>query len=265
MKNTRSVYCCFIRCFLAIVGLLSGFSLTAQHKMRGRNADTYIYPWSHYSYVQPRFDRTNYDNDGYLNAYALKAVHAVNNVWHLRLDASLAHTNMTDDGKSLSGFSDMSFHMMHATEIYKQFYLEYGAELIFPTATDKALGKGKWQAHPKVAGVCFLGPSGDAIGTVLLGIGYQFDYAGQSDRPHISSLHIAPNFDYWGENWYVGYYATWKYDTRNKIFDLPLDVEVGYSFLPKWTIALEYILPLVNTDKVGYKNEFAVKLQYMVP
>ncbi len=250
--------------FFSII-ILSGIniSLRAEEQMEGRGAEAFPYPWKNFSFIQPRFDRVNYDGDGYMNNYVFRGVQVFNNSWHMRLDLPLANTNLS--GENVFGLSDIAVRLMHSTEIYKQFYLSYGAEFVFPTATDEMLGSGKWQAHPEIAGIYFLGQPNHVIGSAILGVGYQFDYAGAGDRAHISSFHIAPNIDYWGKKWYIGYYATWKYNLKNKVFDLPLDIEAGYTFYPEWTIAAEFIQPLVNTKKVGYDNEVEVKIRYMIP
>lgn len=239
------------------------FSLNAQKEQtHSRIAEMFQYPFSHFSYVQARFDRQTFDNSGYYDQYAIRAARVFGNSWHLRLDVPLANTNVP---QSTFGLADIGLRLMHSTPVSGQIYTSYGAELIFPTATDPVLGGGKWLAHPEVAAIYFFGTPSEVKGSATLGFGYLFDYAGQSDRAHVSQFRIAPNVDYWGNKWYIGYYATWTYDIKNKIFDLPLDIEAGYTFVPKWTLAAEYIQPLVNTEKITHNNEFAVKLRYMLP
>ncbi len=226
--------------------------------MTGRSGEVFPYPYRHFTYIQPRFDRTNYDGDGYLNAYVIRTGISMPGDFNMRVELPLAETNLP--GTHVFGLSDIKLRLLHATELYESLYLGYGAEFAFPTATDPALGAGKWQFRPELGAVYFFGKADEVKGSATLGVDYRFDYAGQSDRRHISVLGIVPNIDYWAPRWYIGYYATWTYDFNSRIFDLPLDVEFGYTLFPKIVVAFEFIQPLIKNT--GYQNEFAIKLRY---
>ncbi len=223
----------------------------------GRTIESFPYPYNHFTFIQPRYDRLNLKNDAYLNSYILRATKTFDNFSHLRLEVPTA------DNGDVFGLSDVKVRYIHSSPVHDKFFAGYGAELTFPTATDEALGAGKWQVRPEVGMVYFMGEPNHVLGSITLGVDYRFDYAGPSDRDHISVLGIVPNIDYWGKNWYIGYYATWTYDFNTEIFDLPLDVEFGYSILPPLTLSIEYIQPLIKERT--YNNEFAIKLRYMFP
>ncbi len=248
-------------CFIAAFFLFAAsFNLNAQSQdnwILGRGVEVFPYPWDHFTFIQPRYDRQNQKDGAYLNSYIIRATKTFDNTSHVRLELPTA------DNGDVFGLSDIKVRYMHSSPLKEHFYLGYGAEFTFPTATDDALGAGKWQVRPEVGLIYFLGQPGRPIGSVILGVDYRFDYAGPGDRDHISVLGIVPNIDYWAEKWYVGYYATWSYDFNNKIFDLPLDVEFGYTFVRNLTLAVEYIQPLIK--KRTYNNEFAIKLRYMFP
>lgn len=247
--------------FLNCIFLFLFVEVTAQtyNSPQGRAIEEFPYPYEHYTFIQPRFDRTNYENGGYFNAYALRAAKAFYKNNHIRLEVPLATSNL--GGCAVTGLADVGLRYVHASPIHGQLYAMYGAEFIFPTATDEVLGSGKWQAHPEAGMIYFLGSPDNVLGTISLGGGYKFDYAGSSSRPHINVWRIAPNFDYWAKKWYIGYYATWTYDLNSEIWDIPLDVEFGYTVYPGITLSAEYIQPLLKEKT--YENEFALKFRYL--
>ncbi len=239
-----------------ILANMNRSGLYAQEQMEyiGRKGESFPYPFRHFTFIQPRFDRTNYAGS-YLNTYVIRGVRTFDNYNHFRVEIPLANNS------DVFGLSDIKMRLVHSSRLYHQFYLAYGAEMILPAATDESLGTGKWQARPEVGFIYFMGQPGHEYGTIVLGADYRFDYAGSENRSHISMLGIVPNIDYWAKRWYVGYYATWTYDFNRNIFDLPLDVECGYSITPKVTLSAEFIMPLLKD--AGYVNELAAKLRYM--
>ncbi len=245
--------------YLMLTVLFGAFSCFSTRTVfaQGRSAETFPYPYEHFSFVQPRYDRLNLKYGDYLNSYIIRATKTFPRASHLRFEIPTA------DNGDVFGLADIKVRYVQASSMKNNLYVAYGAEMTFPTATDEALGAGKWQARPELGVVYFLGQPDKVIGSVILGVDYRFDYAGQSNRDHISVLGIIPNIDYWGDKWYVGYYATWTYDFKSEIFDLPLDIELGYTFIPQFTFALEYIQPLLKERT--YNNEFAIKLRYMFP
>ena len=66
----------------------------------------------------------------------------------------------------------------------------FGPALVFPTATSKALGAGKWQAGPSFAAI-YTGVENLAIGAILQN---PISFAGDSSRPAVNNLIITPTF-----------------------------------------------------------------------
>ncbi len=238
------------------------FPLNAQEKTYsiGRGGEAFSYPYEHFTYIQPRFDRQDLPYGNFFNSYVIRAGKTFSGRYHLRLDLPVVATTKTPDG-NISGLADFKVRLAHTTPLTGQWYLGYGLEATLPTATESVLGSGKWQARPELGVMYFFGQPDHVKGSILLGADYRFDFAGQSNRSHVSVLGISPNIDYWGNKWYAGYYATWTYDFINKIWDIPIDVEVGYTFMPKWTLAFEYIQPLLK-ERI-YNYEYSAKIRYM--
>ncbi len=254
MKTRYSI----VLIFLSIIFFLP---VNAQEKSRGmgRGAEVFPYPFEHFTFIQPRFDRTDLPYGNYLNSYVVRAANTFPGNYHLRLELPISTTKTTDG--DITGLADIKVRLLHSTALSGQWFLGYGFESTLPTAVDPALGSGKWQMRPELGALYFFGSPKNVKGSFMLGVDYRFDFAGQSDRDHISVLGIAPNIDYWGNKWYIGYYSTWTYDFIHNLWDIPLDVEAGYTFYPKLTFALEYIQPLLKERTYNY--EYAAKIRYM--
>ncbi len=225
----------------------------------GRGGEVFPYPFKHFTYVQPIFNRESLNHGDYFNTYMIRTAKSFKGNFHLRVDLPLVEAKET--GKQVFGTSDVKIRLLHATPLPNQWYTGYGLEATLPTASDPLLGSGKWQARPELGLVRFFGNPTHIKGSFLLGVDYRFDFAGQSGRDHISVLGIAPNIDYWGNRWYIGYYATWTYDFIHKIWDIPVDVECGYTILPKLTLAIEWIQPLLKERTYNY--QYTAKMRYM--
>jgi hypothetical protein len=114
----------------------------------------------------------------------------------------------------------------------------FGPALVFPTATSKALGEGKWQAGPSFA-LIYTGAENLTVGAVLQN---PISFAGDSSRPPVNNLIITPTFTYnvpgylfpgyWKHGWFVGlsdYNIT--FDWRNGgAATIPLGPQVGRVF-----------------------------------
>ncbi len=249
--------------FLACAGLflLLPTVLHAQSTQRthGRSAGYFPYPYASMTFMEPRFDRVNDDGGTYFDSYVLRVATTVHRRWHFRAEIPLADTDR--GGEHVFGLSDINVRAIHAHRLHDKLFVGYGLQLDMNTATDVSLGGGKWDLRPGVGLVYFRGTPEDVTGTAYLSLEYRTTLAKEAGRTRTNVLALAPNIDWWFKHWYIGYYATWTYDFENDIFDLPIDVEAGYSITPKLTLSGEFILPLIS--KVSYKNEFSVKVRYM--
>ncbi len=246
--------------FVWIGILLPTVSIHAQNEQiaHGRAIESFPYPFAKMFYLQPRFDRVNYDDGTYFNSYVLRTFSTYWNNWHFRFELPLANSNVS--GKNVFGLSDIHLRAIHAHRLHDKLFFGYGAELIMNTATDNSLGGNKWDIRPGIGLIYFRGTPGHVTGTALLSLEYRTTIAKEAGITRTNVLAMAPNIDWWINRWYFGYYATWTYDFNSETLDIPIDVEAGYSVTPKLTLAGEFILPLIN--KVSYRNEFAVKLRY---
>jgi hypothetical protein len=101
-----------------------------------------------------------------------------------------------------------------------------GPILQLPTATDDALGQGKWGAGPTVVALTMHGPW--VLGALVNNV---WSFAGASDRPAVNQMLIQPFLNYnLPDAWYVGtspiITANWKADRDNR-WTVPLGASVG--------------------------------------
>jgi hypothetical protein len=77
----------------------------------------------------------------------------------------------------------------------------FGPALVFPTASSRALGAGKWQAGPAVA-LIYTGIKNLTLGAILQN---PASFAGDASRPNVNSLIITPSVTLnLQEGWFVG-------------------------------------------------------------
>lgn len=99
----------------------------------------------------------------------------------------------------------------------------------FPTATDEALGTGKWSAGPTAALVYVDGPW---LNGLL--ISHLWSFAGSSSREDVSLTQIELQFSYQFSNgWYIDTNPTMTYDWKapsNQGWTIPVGLDVGKVF-----------------------------------
>lgn len=250
-----------VSAIIIIAFFLSATKAVSQESRHGgRGVEAFPYPYEKLFFVSPRFDRQNLKGGNSVDTYLLRTVFTDKGLSHFRLDIPFANSNTS--GSNVFGLADINVRYVHAIPLHSlnnRLYGGFGLEAVLPTATDKSLGSGKWQAWPGIGAVYFRGDGKNTSGTVSLMCEYRFSYAGNKDRSDIRVLAIGPNIDWWFKKGYIGYYGTWTYNFENEIFDLPLDVEAGYSLSSRFVVSVEYIQPLLK--KRVYNNEFAVKFR----
>jgi len=105
-----------------------------------------------------------------------------------------------------------------------------GAVLQFPTATDMALGTGKWAAGPGAVALVVKGPW--VVGMLANNI---WSYAGDSDRADVDLLTVQPfvNYNFGATGWYLIsgpiITASWQADSSNR-WTVPIGGGIGKIF-----------------------------------
>jgi hypothetical protein len=95
------------------------------------------------------------------------------------------------DGDTESGFGDFLLQGLLINTVNERFAWATGAQLIFPTASQDGMGAGKYRIVPTL-GTRYNLPEITKGSWAALLVRYDVDYAGDSDRGHISELQFAP-------------------------------------------------------------------------
>ena len=129
------------------------------------------------------------------------------------------------DPISQTGFGDLEvFDLVSIKESWGRW--GFGPALTFPTASDRVLGGGKWQAGPAVA-VIYTGIRNLTAGAILQN---PISYAGSSDRSDVNNLIITPTFTLNLEKgWFVGLSDyDWTFDWEDGgAATVPIGLQVG--------------------------------------
>jgi hypothetical protein len=126
---------------------------------------------------------------------------------------------------SVSGLGDLNiFDAFLLTEEGAKNQFGIGPLLVAPTATDDALGDGKWQGGAALVAVT------EPVPTALIGglVTYQHSFAGQSDRPEASLLVVQPFVILqFGRGYYARSTGVWEFDLEDDSYVVPFGVGVG--------------------------------------
>jgi hypothetical protein len=115
-----------------------------------------------------------------------------------------------------------------------------GPQLVAPTATNKALGSGKWQAGLATAAVHPL-PGGSVLGVLFT---WQHSFAGEQARPGTDLFTFQPNATFSiGGGYYVRSSGTWSFDAAGDRYLIPLGIGAGKVFKAGNAVANAFIEP----------------------
>jgi len=92
-------------------------------------------------------------------------------------------------GATHGGLGDLYFQGLYAPVLRRRFALAAGTGFVFPTATDRTTGAGKWRIAPLVVPVFFFPQQ---RGYALVKTQMHVSFAGASDRPDVRYLLVTP-------------------------------------------------------------------------
>ena len=121
------------------------------------------------------------------DALVLKGSRAARRGFLLRADLSITTTHLGSE--THTGFGDLYGQALYIPYLSKKFAFVAGSGFVFPTATHKTLGLGKWQVAPLAVPVWFL-PR--AKGFFLVKVQDFISFAGVGDRPDVHVLGVNP-------------------------------------------------------------------------
>jgi hypothetical protein len=128
-----------------------------------------------------------------------------------------------------TGLGDIQLSLFASPAAPSKFIWGVGPIFQFPTATDDAVGQGKWCAGPSFVGLVMDGPW--VYGALVNQI---WSFAGDDDREYVNQMLIQPFVNYnLPEGWYLTFSpiitANWEADSGDQ-WTLPLGGGVGKVF-----------------------------------
>jgi hypothetical protein len=168
--------------------------------------------------------------------------------------------------ESADGLSDIALQLFLSPEQGGNFIWGAGPAFVFPTATDKIIGTGKWSAGPAVVGVYTSGPW--VVGAI---VNQLWSFAGDDDRPDVNAMTLRPIINYnLPDGWFVGssptIAANWEVDSNNRWL-VPVGGGVGKLFAigSKWmSISLEGYYH-VESPEIGPDWQLRLQLTFLLP
>jgi hypothetical protein len=140
----------------------------------------------------------------------------------------------------------------------KDFAWAFGAQAIFPTASEDGMGGGKYRLVPTV-GARWNMPQWGAGAWFAGLVRYDFDVAGKDNRRHVSELQLAPIVNLaLPQHWFINFYPSsdirYNFPGKNpgdkgKWF-VPFNAMVGKMVNKSTVASLEIGVPIVNDYQV---------------
>ena len=143
-----------------------------------------------------------------------------------------------------------------------------GTEFVFPTATTGQMGDGKYQVVP-TAGVRRALPVLSHGSFAALLMRYAVDYAGSPKRDSISTLEMAPMFNWvLPHDWFATLYPSpdiqVNFQDHGAVF-LPLDVAIGKTLPGKAVFSVELGFPMYHSgDLAQFNTTYEFKMEARV-
>jgi hypothetical protein len=205
------------------------------------------------------------DNDnGYITTLRVDKPFRLGNAWSLvtRFDLPFFLTDAvsTDNpnGNYEFGLGDVLAQGVLINRLTERFAWGFGAQLIFPTATQDQMGSGKYQVLP-TAVFRVTTPEIMKGSWFALGVRYDVSFAGADDRTDKNELQFAPTFNIsLPRCWFIDLYPS--NDIRYNLGDkrpgdtgrlfVPLDFMVGKMLSQSIVGSVEVSFPIINEYQV---------------
>jgi hypothetical protein len=152
-------------------------------------------------------------------------------------------------GQYESGLGDFSiFDAIKLTSTQAKTDFAVGPLLVAPSATDRSLGQGKWQAGIAAVAIHPL-PGGSLVGMLAT---WQHSFAGQSNRPgaHLVTFQPIGTLSI-GSGYYFRSTAVWVFDIANGSYLIPIGLGLGKVFKVQGALVNAFIEPQVTTYHNG--------------
>jgi len=167
---------------------------------------------------------------------------------------------LTDQPHRKLGLGDLELQTYFTPESANTWVWGIGPDLLMPTATEQALGTGKWSAGPAVGLVYMSGPW---VNEILAS--HVWSFAGEQDRDDVSQSTIEPVFSYNFDNgWFLAFDSTMTADWNapaDKRWTIPLGMDAGKALqLGKQSLSVQFGT-YYNIERAEGAPRWLVRLQ----
>jgi hypothetical protein len=156
------------------------------------------------------------------------------------------------NGNQQSGLGDFNvFDAIRVSPVESRNVLAVGPMLVAPTATNRFLGQGKWQA-----GLAAVGLHSLSEGSLLVGVlTWQHSFAGERTRPDAQVVTFQPIAALSiGSGYYIRSSGIWSFDIPNNKNLIPLGAGFGKVFKTGSAIVNAFVAPQFTV----YHNEIGL-------
>jgi len=166
----------------------------------------------------------------------------------------------TEDGSNppgtfATGLGDTQFQGVFSKELDAREGVGFGLRFFAPTATDDQFGNGRWRMAP-AAGYRYSLPELSQDSYFQIVTRYQFDFAGDPNRSHTSSLQFGPTLNIGlpdGLSVAIFPSTDIRYNFMTHEWFVPLDVEFAKQWTKGFLTGIEVGVPLFETTSPLYK------------
>ena len=204
-------------------GLLIAFSAEAQDTFEPKKNPYTEARYHYYLKTILLFNEYLDIDSGSFNTTQIRFLHPIaNKAWNLRVDLPLISTNTSTKNKT--GIGDIGAGISYIPYLNNSSGLAFRARVISNSATDPALGTGKWVFAPAI----FYGAYIKEKRLIwIASLENQISFAGTENRKDINTTSFENYLMYIiGKNWIAGDFAL-RYNSNNKGFPNSAFIELG--------------------------------------
>jgi len=214
------------RCVATVIAV-SFVATGAVAQEDGTSAAPGVNPKDNITKIELLYRYDSLDRGDYTQSLTLKYDRAFNSRWGGNIE--IPTVGFKGFGLSETGLGDIQARLRYTRQVGSASVI-LGGELVLPTATDDALGRGKYQFNPAVGAVFPLSETS----FVYLGYKHLWSVAGDDMRPDINESQPRLLAAYTSPKgwWALGdlkYTESWETGARQVDFDLELGRMVGAS------------------------------------
>jgi hypothetical protein len=239
-------------------------SITAQEEEVNTGQD-FTKPLTRFD-IRYKYQNTTGDTETSLWTFRVDKPFVLNDGWKLstRFDLPLIYSDVASldnpRGDYEFGFSDTLTQALFISPQHGHFAYGFGAQMIWPTASQDQMGTGKYQLAPTIGAIYYPEdlPKGSFYAIVLRDF---FDIGGDDDRADIHQFSIQPMFNYsLPDSAFVTFgpdmRINWEQD--DDLF-VPFNITLGKMINRSTVASVELNMPIVNEyDRYDCEIEFRI-------